>query len=181
MTFTETPLKGCYVIRPEIFSDDRGWFARTYCKTEFAQIGHSGEWVQMNHSFTAKTGTVRGMHFQLPPFAEVKLVRCVSGAVQDVVIDIRKDSPTFLQWFHIELSAENRNMIYIPAGFAHGFQTLKENSELIYHHSQFYKPGVESGIRYNDLTIKIDWPLPVVMISDRDNQHPLLDGNFKGI
>ncbi|MES2850096.1 MAG: dTDP-4-dehydrorhamnose 3,5-epimerase [Bacteroidota bacterium] len=181
MTFTETALKGSYIISLKPFSDDRGWFARTYCKNEFAKIGHHKEWVQMNHSFTKEKGTVRGMHFQHPPFSEIKMVRCVAGAVLDVIVDIRKDSPTFLHYVVAELSATNKQMIYIPEGFAHGFQTLEENTELIYHHSEFYQPGVEGGFRYNDEVLNIQWPLPVINVSERDNNHSLLDVNFKGI
>ena len=181
MIFTETSLKGSYVIDLELFTDERGWFARTFCKNEFAQIGHNKEWVQFNHSFTKEQGTIRGMHYQLPPFTEIKQVRCIAGAVYDVIVDLRKDSATFLQWIGIELSAENKKMVYIPEGFAHGFQTLTANCELIYHHSQFYKPGVEGGIKYNDPAVQIEWPQLVTNISGRDNQHQLLDANFKGI
>lgn len=181
MTFTETALKGSYVISLTPFSDDRGWFARTYCKNEFEAIGHSKEWVQMNHSFTKEKGTVRGMHFQHPPFSEIKMVRCIAGAVLDVIVDIRKDSPTFLQHMAVELSAVNKKMIYIPEGFAHGFQTLEDNTELIYHHSEFYKPGVEGGLRYDDPMLDIHWPLAVKDISNRDRNHLLLDENFKGV
>ncbi|MDI3321657.1 dTDP-4-dehydrorhamnose 3,5-epimerase [Pinibacter soli] len=181
MTFTSTSLQASFVVDLNVFKDDRGWFARTYCKDEFAQIGHDAEWVQMNHSFTSKKGTIRGMHFQLPPFEEIKMVRCISGAVYDVIIDLRKDSATFLQYFGTELSAGNRRMLYIPKGFAHGFQTLSDDAELIYHHSQFYKPGVESGIRYDDPVIGIQWPLQAVNVSERDLNHSLIDNNFKGI
>lgn len=181
MTFLETALKGSYIITLTPFSDDRGWFARTYCKNEFAEIGHDKEWVQINHSFTKNKGTVRGMHFQHPPFSEIKMVRCIAGAVLDVIVDIRKDSPSFLKHVAVELSAVNKKMIYIPKGFAHGFQTLEENTELIYHHSEFYQPGVEGGLRYDDPIINIQWPLPVAELSERDGKHPLLDQNFKGI
>ncbi len=181
MIFTETVLKGSYVIGLNPFTDERGWFARTYCKNEFSNIGHVQEWVQINHSFTKKKGAVRGMHFQLPPFSEIKLVRCIAGAVYDVIIDLRKGSPTFLKWFGAELSAQNKKMIYIPEGFAHGFQTLSDECELIYHHTQFYTAGAEGGIKYNDPKININWPLPVINISERDNQHSLLDKNFKGL
>ena len=181
MIFTETLLKGSYVIEVNAFSDDRGWFARTYCKKEFSTIGHTGEWVQMNHSFTKQKGTIRGMHYQLPPFTEIKLVRCITGAVYDVIIDLRKESATFLQWFGVELSAQNKKMIYIPEGFAHGFQALSDDCELIYHHSQFYTPDAEGGIKYNDTKVKVYWPLPVTNISERDNRHELLNDNFKGI
>jgi dTDP-4-dehydrorhamnose 3,5-epimerase len=181
MIFTETILNGSYVVELNAFTDERGWFARTYCKNEFSTIGHQGEWVQMNHSFTKNKGTIRGMHFQLPPFSEIKLVRCIAGTVYDVIIDLRKDSATFLQSFGVELSAQNKKMIYIPAGFAHGFQALSNDCELIYNHSQFYTAGAEGGIKYNDPGLNINWPLDVTNISERDNQHDLLDENFKGI
>jgi len=181
MIFTETSLKGSYVIGLTVFSDDRGWFARTYCKNEFHAIGHTGEWLQMNHSFTKQRGAIRGMHYQLPPFSEIKLVRCIAGAVFDVIIDLRQGSPTFLKWFGIELSAENKKMLYIPEGFAHGFQTLQDDTELVYHHSQLYTPGAEGGIKFDDTKININWPLAVTNISERDSQHPLLNENFKGL
>ena len=181
MNFTAAKLEGVYIIEPVLFEDERGWFARTFCKNEFAEIGHTKEWVQINHSFTNKKGTIRGMHYQLPPFSEIKLVRCIAGSIFDVVIDLRKDSATYLQWFGIELSAKNKKMIYIPEGFAHGFQTLSDDSELIYHHSQFYTPGVEGGIGYDDPKINIKWREEVAMVSVRDVQHPLLDENFSGL
>jgi dTDP-4-dehydrorhamnose 3,5-epimerase len=181
MTFTPTTLQGSYIIEATRSGDDRGWFARTYCADEFSQIDHKGEWVQMNHSYTAKKGTVRGMHYQLPPYREIKLVRCIRGKIFDVIVDIRKDSSTFLKWFGAELTDSAMNMLYIPEGFAHGFQTLTDDCELIYHHSEFYTPGAEGGIRYNDPMVNIRWPLDVTIISDRDKNHPALTENFKGI
>lgn len=181
MTFSPTPLKGSYVIDLTPFSDERGWFARTYCENEFKEIGHIAKWVQMNHSYTAKKGTIRGMHFQESPYREIKMVRCIRGKVFDVIIDIRKNSPTFLQWFGLELSAGAMNMLYIPAGFAHGFQTLNDDCELIYHHSEFYTPGAEGGIKYNDPAVDIRWPIGVSFISERDLNHSVLNENFKGI
>lgn len=181
MKFEETKLKGSFVADIFAAADERGWFARTFCKEEFKKIGFTAEWVQLNHSFTNVAGTIRGMHYQLPPFAEIKLVRCIAGAVFDVIIDLRKNSATFLKWFGTELSAENKKMIYIPEGFAHGFQTLADNSELIYHHSQFYKPGFEGGIKYDDKMINIKWPRKVTTISKRDNEHNYLAENFNGI
>ncbi len=181
MIFTPTSLSGSFVIDLQPIEDERGWFARTYCKNEFSKIGHKKEWVQLNHSFTKQIGTIRGMHFQLAPFREIKLVRCIAGAVFDVIIDLRNTSPTYLQYFGVELSASNKKMIYIPEGFAHGFQALTINCELIYHHSQFYTPGVEGGIKFNDPSIAIQWPLPVNNISERDNTHSLIDINFKGL
>jgi dTDP-4-dehydrorhamnose 3,5-epimerase len=181
MMFTPTPLGGSFIIEPQPFVDERGWFARVYCKNEFQQIGHQAEWVQLNHSVSHQIGTVRGMHFQLPPFREIKMVRCIAGAVFDVIVDIRNDSPTFLQWFGTELSAANKKMLYIPEGFAHGFQTLIDNSELIYHHSDFYTPGSEGGLKYDDRFLNIRWPLSVSLLSDRDAGHPYLDEKFKGV
>jgi dTDP-4-dehydrorhamnose 3,5-epimerase len=181
MIFTPTPLAGSYVIDITPFQDNRGWFARTYSKEEFAQIGHHLEWVQMNHSATFAMGTLRGMHFQLQPYGEIKMIKCISGKVYDVIIDLRKDSPTFLEWYATELSAENRKMLYIPEGFAHGFQTLTDQVELLYHHTGYYNPDAEAGVRYDDPAIGIEWPLAVSTISERDQKHPLLSGQFKGI
>lgn len=181
MIFTPTSLGGSYIIDLEPWTDERGWFARYYCKDEFQKIGHSKEWVQMNHSVTNKKGSIRGMHFQVNPYKEIKMLRCIAGSVYDVIIDLRKDSDTFLQWMGVELSAVNKKMLYIPEGFAHGFQCLNDNCELIYHHSEFYKPGAEAGIRYDDPLVNIEWPLPPTVISPRDEQHPYLNENFKGI
>lgn len=181
MKFTETILKGSYVIDLNPFEDERGWFARTFCEQEFKKIGHLKKWVQLNHSFTKLKGSIRGMHYQLPPFSEIKLVRCIAGAVYDVIVDIRKNSPTFLNWFGVELSASNKKMIYIPEGFAHGFQTLSNDAELIYHHSEFYTPGVEGGLKFDDPNLKIEWPLDITNISERDKQHQLINEDFKGV
>jgi len=180
MIFTPAELNGSFIIVPEPFSDERGWFARTYCKSEFTKIGHEAEWVQMNHSFTRQKGTIRGMHYQLRPHSEIKLVRCIAGAAYDVIIDLRKDSATFLHHFGVELSAANKKMIYIPQGFAHGFQTLSDDCELVYSHSQFYTPGSEAGLSYKDPKVNINWPLPVTSISAKDNMLSTIDSNFKG-
>lgn len=181
MIFNETYLKGSYSIELNPFEDQRGWFARFYCKKEFREIGHQKEWVQLNHSFTANGGTIRGMHFQFPPFNEIKMVRCTGGKVFDVIVDLRKNSPTFLKWFGIELSAENKRMLYIPGGFAHGFQSLAPNCELIYHHTEFYTPEAEGGIRHDDPALQIQWPLQVGLVSEKDANHPYIDKNFKGL
>lgn len=181
MTFEETKLKGSYLITLTPSGDSRGWFARTYCKKEFAAIGHDKEWVQMNQSYSAEKGTIRGMHFQLSDHKEIKLVRCIAGTVYDVIVDIRKNSPTFLQWIGLEISAANKKMIYIPEGFAHDFQTLTDDAELIYHHSNYYSPEHESGLRYNDDYLKIDWPLSPTVISERDRNHKVIDHYFTGI
>lgn len=181
MNFIETSLPGSYLVELKPLGDDRGWFARTFCKNEFKKIGHDNEWVQMNHSFTSSAGTVRGMHFQIHPHQEIKMVRCISGAIFDVIVDIRKDSPHFLKWFGAELSAANKKMMYIPEGFAHGFQTLTENCELIYHHSAFYEPTAEGGLNIKDPLININWPKEITVISNRDQSHEFITENFKGI
>jgi dTDP-4-dehydrorhamnose 3,5-epimerase len=181
MIFRETLLKGSYLIEPEPYRDDRGLFARTFCKNEFSQLNHHKEFVQFNHSITNKKGTIRGMHYQLPPYGEIKLIRCIRGLVFDVIIDIRAASPTFLHFFAVELSELNMLSLYIPEGFAHGFQTLEDNTQLIYHHTAYYVPGHEAGICYNDPLIGINWPLPVSEITEKDRNHKLLDHQFKGI
>ena len=181
MIFNSTFIKDLFTVELDLFRDDRGWFARTFCKEEFTEAGLEVEWVQMNHSYTAKKATLRGMHFQNPPYVEIKLVRCISGSVYDVAIDLRKDSSTFLKWFGTELSAENKRMIYIPEGFAHGFLTLTDNCEIIYHHSNYYTPEAEGGIKFDEPMIDINWPLAVNEISERDKSHPYLSENFKGI
>src|SRR6187431_3447176 len=150
MIFSPTPLSGSFSIDLNPFSDERGWFARYYCKNEFKEIGHDAEWVQMNHSFTKHVGSVRGMHYQEGEYKEIKLVRCIAGKVYDVIIDLRKESPTYLWHFGAELSAENLYAMYVPEGFAHGFQTLSDHSSLIYHHTAYYTPGIERGLRYDD-------------------------------
>lgn len=180
MKFIPTILNGSFTIQLDPINDERGWFARYFCKKEFSTIGHNKEWVQMNHSFSLKKGTLRGMHFQKPPYSEIKLVRCIQGSVFDVIIDLRKDSPTFLKWFGAELSAENKLMMYIPEGFAHGFQTLEDNSGLLYMHTAYYSPEAEDGLRYNDPQVNISWPLEISEISMRDNNHDLLE-KFNGL
>jgi dTDP-4-dehydrorhamnose 3,5-epimerase len=181
MDFIPTPLKGAYIIDPEVRKDNRGAFFRTYCKKEFAKIEFTKEWVQMNHSVNLIKGTVRGLHYQIPPFSETKLIRCIKGKIWDVIIDIRKLSPTFLQSFSMELSAENKKMLFIPEGFAHGFQTLENDCELIYNHSSFYNPESESGLRFDDPTLNIKWNISVSELSERDKNHPLIDNSFNGI
>ncbi len=181
MIFTETILKGCFTIEVKAFGDERGLFARTYCKNEFAQIGFDKEFVQFNHSYNRFKGTLRGMHFQNAPYCEAKLIRCVQGAVLDVAVDIREGSPTFMQHINVELSAENMKSILIPEGVAHGFQTLEDNSSLIYHHSAFYTAGADNGLRYDDPALNINWPLTVTQVSEKDKQYKLIDNNFKGI
>jgi len=181
MIFKSLPLSGAHIIIPEPYTDNRGRFSRIFCKQELQSIGFKGEIVQVNHSATVQKGAVRGMHFQYPPKAEIKMVKCIFGAVFDVMVDLRKDSPTFLRWHGETLSADNMNMMYIPEGFAHGFQVLEENSELLYFHSEFYSPEHEGGVRYNDPEIGIDWPIEIKDISERDKRHPLLGKDFSGI
>ena len=177
MRYIETPLKGAYIIELEPFRDSRGIFARTFCKKEFYKIGHDKEFVQFNHSATTQKGTIRGMHYQVPPSSEIKLIRCVRGNVYDVIIDIRHRSSTFLKYYAVELNEENMKMIYVPEGFVHGFQTLENNTHLIYHHTQFYYPEHERGIRYNDPATVINWPLEPVNITEKDKNYPLIDNN----
>lgn len=181
MIFTETTLKGCYLVDINPLADSRGWFARTWCEKEFKKINVTKNWVQLNHSFTQKKGTVRGMHYQNPPFSEIKMVKCFSGSIYDVVIDLRQDSPTFLNWFGTELSAENNRMLLIPEGFAHGFQTLSDNCGLMYHHSSAYEPKAEAGLLHDDPLLNILWPLPVTCISEKDTSYDLLTNSFKGL
>lgn len=181
MNFTPLSLEGAYEVQPERLRDDRGWFVRSFCRHEFERHGLETDWVQMNQSYTAVMGTIRGLHYQYPPFSEVKLIRCLRGRVFDVIVDIRLGSPGFLKWQAVELSADRMNALYVPRGFAHGFQTLTEEVEMLYCHSAAYAPGAEGGLKYDDATIGINWPLPVSKISVRDNSHPIVDGNFKGI
>ncbi|MFT5166255.1 MAG: dTDP-4-dehydrorhamnose 3,5-epimerase [Saprospiraceae bacterium] len=181
MIFHKTPLSGAYYIDLAPFSDERGLFARTFCKKEFEAIGHHKEFVQLNHSRNTFKGTIRGLHYQNPPFSEIKLIRCIKGAVYDILVDLRKDSPTFLQHYGLELSEENMRMIYIPEGFAHGFQTLEDNTELIYHHTAFYTPGMESGLKFDNTLLGINWPLPPTVVSEKDQTHPPIDAAFAGI
>ena len=174
MIFNELPLKGAYTIDLEKREDGRGFFARFFCPEEFENQGLNISVIQMNTTLSKERGTVRGLHFQRPPKAEIKIVRCISGSIWDVIVDIRKDSPTFGKWYGAELNDNNRTMMYVPKGFAHGFQTLADNVELLYLHSEFYSKKNEGGLLYADKTVNIDWPLPVSEISERDKVHPML-------
>ena len=180
MIFTALSLKDAYIIEPEVYEDERGSFYRFFCEDEFRQIGHNKPWVQLNHSYTKSKGTIRGLHFQLAPHTEIKMVKCIAGKILDIIVDLRKGSSTFLQWTGIEISAENRHMMYIPEGFAHGFQTLTDECEIIYHHSEVYRKDAEGGIRWDDPMINITWPLPPLHISIRDQQFPLITKQFSG-
>ena len=172
MKFLETPLTGACIVEIEPIEDNRGLFTRSWCKREFEAHSLNSEIVQCNISFNIKKGILRGMHYQIKPFEEAKLVRCTRGAIFDVIIDLRADSPTFKDWFAIELTAKNRKMLYIPERFAHGFQTLKNNTEVFYQMSEYYSPEHSRGIRWNDPSFSIQWPENKRIISKRDQQYP---------
>jgi dTDP-4-dehydrorhamnose 3,5-epimerase len=176
MIFTETALKGAYIIDLQPIEDERGFFARSFCLQEFAAYGLKTGVAQCNVSFNKIKGTLRGMHFQKPPKAEAKLVRCTRGEIFDVIIDLRPDSPTYCQWEGVVLSADNHRSLYIPEGFAHGFQTLEENSEVFYQMFECYAPECASGVRWDDPAIGIHWPLPNPVMSDKDRSYPLYVG-----
>lgn len=175
MTFAETPLPGAYLVSIDKKADDRGFFARTFCAKEFEALGIKATVAQVNTCYNGKLGTVRGMHYQVPPATETKLIRCTRGAIYDVIVDLRPDSPTYLKHFGIELSADNYRALYVPEMFAHGYQTLTEEAEIVYVVSKFYMPGYERGLRYNDPKLKINWPMPVSLISEKDSNWDLLD------
>jgi dTDP-4-dehydrorhamnose 3,5-epimerase len=168
MIFKETRLKGAYIIEIEPLEDERGFFARTWCQREFQAHGLNPRLVQCSISFNKKKGTLRGMHYQVAPYEEAKLVSCVRGAIYDVIIDLRPNSPTCSQWLAVELSSENNNMIYVPKGFAHGFQTLEDDTEVFYQISEFYHPEASRGVRWNDPAFRIVWPNDIIVISDKD-------------
>lgn len=168
MIFTETSLPGAYLVDLERREDERGFFARSFCKNEFNAMGLDDCVAQCNISFNHKKGTLRGMHYQIPPHAEAKLVRCTRGAIYDVIVDLRRDSTTFMKWYSVELAAENRAALYIPKGFAHGFQTLVDDTEVFYQMSEFYAPESARGFRWDDPQFGITWPLPVSQISEKD-------------
>lgn len=172
MKFIETPLKNAFVIELEKHGDDRGFFARTFCKKEFAEIGLDNEIVQINNSLSIGKATLRGIHYQLPPKAETKIVKCIKGSLWDVMVDLRPESPTFLKWYGTELNEENRRMMFVPKGYGHGFITLTDNTETIYLVTEFYSPEFERGLRWNDPRIGINWPISPQTISLKDNSHP---------
>lgn len=181
MNIQETALPGAFIIEWEPHVDQRGFFARTFCRQEFSKIRNDIEFVQSNVSHNEKAGTTRGMHFQLPPFTEAKLISCIRGSALDVIIDIRQWSDTFLQHITVDLTADNERMVFVPEGFAHGFQTLEDNTRLAYHHTAYYQPGSEGGLRYNDSRLGIQWPVKDIIISEKDATYPLLDDEFTGI
>lgn len=186
MTFSETRLKGAFVIEPEKVEDERGFFARTWCRKEFKEHGLNPSLAQCNVSFNTRKGTLRGMHYQAKPFEEAKLIRCTAGAVYDVIIDLRPGSSTYCQWLGIELAARlsgqniqaaaNPKMLYVPEGFAHGFQTLADETEVFYQMSELYMPDCARGVRWDDPVFGIEWPLDVSVISEKDRSY----GNFVG-
>ncbi|MGA8551040.1 MAG: dTDP-4-dehydrorhamnose 3,5-epimerase [Stellaceae bacterium] len=175
MKFVPTPLAGAYLIELEKRGDHRGFFARFFCEQEFAAVGLETRFVQVNNSLTAGSVTLRGMHLQLPPAAEVKLVRCIRGALHDVIVDLRPDSPTYLKWFGADLTADNRVMMYVPRGFAHGFITLGDDTEALYLVSAFYAPQCERGVRFDDPSFGIEWPLAPIEMSAKDREWPDFD------
>jgi dTDP-4-dehydrorhamnose 3,5-epimerase len=180
LNIINTSFKDLYIIEPNSFKDARGAFSRVFCEEELKGIFQFNI-KQINHSVSKNKGTARGLHFQYEPYAEIKMVKCIKGSVLDVVVDIRKNSPTFLQYFSLELSEQNQKMIYIPKGFAHGFQTLEDNTELLYLHSSVYAPSKEGALNLHDPLLKIKWPLATINLSKRDENHPFLTNEFKGI
>jgi len=172
MKFTETTLAGAFTVDPEWVQDHRGFFARTWCRREFAEHGLNSDLVQCSVSFNKRSGTVRGMHYQIAPYQEVKLIRCTHGAIYDVLIDLRPESPTFTQYMAVVLSADNRTMLYVPHGMAHGFQTLEDNTEVFYQMSEFYAPEYARGVRWDDPAFGIAWPPATRIILARDRNYP---------
>ena len=181
MIFNPLDLKGAFTIDVQPFQDSRGFFTRTFCEKEFAAQNLVQHFVQANHSGTEGVGVIRGMHFQHAPYCEVKLVKCVQGSIFDVIVDVRAGSPTYLQWFGAELSADNKRMMYVPRGFAHGFQTLSDYSEITYMVSEFYNKESEGGVKYDDPVVNIKWPLPVSLVSDKDMKIPQISESFTGV
>lgn len=176
-----TALSGLLVVQRKVIEDERGFLSRFYCADEFSALGIDKPVVQINHTLTRKKGAVRGMHFQHSPHAETKFVSCLKGEVWDVAVDLRRDSPTFLQWHGEILSAANRKSLLIPEGYAHGFQTLTEDCELIYLHTAAYHPEFEGALNVNDSRLGITWPLAITEISDRDRKHKMIEQSFQGI
>lgn len=171
MLFIETKLKGAFIVDLIRMEDKRGFFGRSWCNQEFSEHGLNSRLVQCNISFNNKRGTIRGIHYQASPYQEAKLVRCTMGAIYDVIIDLRPNSPTFKNWFAMELTAENRRALYVPEGFGHGFQTLQDNTEVFYQMTEYFHPEAAQGIHWNDPTFSIAWPLEILVISDKDNSY----------
>ena len=181
MKLITTPLEGLFVASPSVRSDSRGVFFRAFCESEFATVLGCRRIKQANISVTKDVGAVRGMHYQRPPNSEMKIVQCVAGSVFDVAVDLRRGSKTFLQWYGLELSPKNPQILLIPEGFAHGFQVLEKESMLLYFHTANYSPGLEAAVRFDDPAIGIKWPLAVSTISVRDAAHSLIDSTFEGV
>lgn len=181
MKVFDTPLAGLKVVQSAPHTDARGAFVRLYCARELHPLLGQRQIAQVNHSKTSGVGAVRGMHYQNPPHAEMKMIRCLRGRVWDVAVDVRAGSPTFLDWYARELTPDSAEMMVIPEGFAHGFQALEPDSELLYLHTEFYTPQSEAGLRHDDPRLKIDWPLAPQDLSPRDLSHPLLETNFTGV
>ena len=181
MNIIDTYISGVKIVESTVFQDDRGAFSRLFCKQEMESIFGDRSVLQINHSITSNVGAVRGLHFQQFPYAEMKIVRCLKGRVFDVAVDLRQESPTFLKWTSVELTPENRFSFVIPEGCAHGFQVLEKASELLYLHTEFYRPGSEGAVRYDDPMIGIKWPKKPVDLSSKDLSHLYLKDDFKGI
>lgn len=181
MKLAETCIEGLFLAETVPFRDERGGFSRLFCAQDLQAAAGGRSIVQVNQSVTRQAGALRGLHFQYPPHAEMKMVRCLKGRVFDVAVDLRRGSPTFLKFFAQELSAENALMMMIPEGFAHGFQVLEPESEMLYLHTAYYQKSAEGGLRHDDPALRIAWPLPVTDISARDQEHALLDKDFRGI
>jgi len=179
--FITTPIKGLYRIDRKPITDSRGFLSRLFCSEEFKAIGLKQPIEQINHTLTIEKGSVRGMHFQYPPHMETKIISCIQGKVFDVAVDIRKDSPTFLHWYAEILSEKNQKSLYLPEGFAHGFQALTDNCQLIYLHSNSYVPDAEGGINARDPRLSIHWPHPITEMSLKDQNHPMLGDSFEGL
>jgi dTDP-4-dehydrorhamnose 3,5-epimerase len=180
LNILHTSINGVFIIKPIKFEDERGSFSRLFCIKELEKISNI-EIKQINHSVSKYKGTVRGLHFQEEPYAEIKIIKCLKGSVFDVIVDIRKNSPTFLKTFSIKLTSKNQKMIYIPKGFAHGFQTLEDNVELLYFHSNVYTPKKEGALNIKDPLLNIKWPENITFTSEKDARHSFLNTNFKGI
>jgi len=174
MKFIETKIKDLYIIEPELKQDERGYFARVFCKEELEGIGFDFSIVQINKSLNKKSGMIRGMHFQKYPRSEDKIVQCIKGAIYDVAVDLREDSSTYGEWVSVDLSEENKKMFLIPKGFAHGFQSLKDDSEILYFLSEFYSPDYQGGIRFDDPFLNIEWPIENPFLLERDRNWPLI-------
>lgn len=181
MIFTPTKLRDAYIVEIEKREDDRGFFARSWCRREFAERRMVSDLAQANVSFSLKRGTLRGMHYQMKPYEETKLIRCTRGAIYDVIIDLRPNSTTYGQWMGVELTADNYKMLYVPEGLAHGFQTLGDDAEVAYQMSQFFTPGAARGIRYNDPAFGIQWPMKVEVISSGDASWPDFSTNLQAM